>query len=404
MSSGWSSTSYRVSYFPSVLRPKLAANTVLLRYGHYCPDQGPPPRTPEGSAGAERRGAPDLQRLSTRRKTAQAIALRSRIVLACSAKDQPSNQAVAARLGVNQATVGKWRRRFVADRLDGLFDEDRPGAPRTVSDDMVEAVVVKTLEEKPADATHWSTRSMAKATGMSATTVGRIWRAFELKPHRSESFKLSTDPLFIEKVRDVVGLYLDPPERAVVLAVDEKSQIQALNRSQPILPIMPGTPERASHDYKRHGTTSLFAALDMATGKIIGSLHARHRSIEFKKFLERIDTEVPDDLDVHLILDNYRTHKTPMIKRWLLRHPRFHLHFIPTSSSWLNMVERWFGELTMKKIRRGTHRSVRELERDIKEWIATWNDDPRPYVWVKTAEEIFASLAQYCERISGAGH
>jgi transposase len=307
---------------------------------------------------------------------------------------------VAAKVGVNQATVGKWRRRFVADRLDGLFAEERPGAPRTVSDDMVERVVVKTLEEKPADATHWSTRSMAKATGMSPTTIGRIWRAFELKPHRSESFKLSTDSLFIDKVRDVVGLYLDPPERAAVLCVDEKSQIQALNRSQPILPLMPGVPERASHDYRRHGTTSLFAALDMASGKIIGSLHARHRATEFKKFLDQIDTKVPDNLAVHLILDNYATHKTPAIKRWLIRHPRFHLHFIPTSSSWLNMVERWFGELTMKKIRRGTHTSVRALERDIKDWIERWNDEPRPYVWVKTADQILDSLARYCQAVS----
>jgi transposase len=345
-----------------------------------------------------------LERLTNRRKTSQAMALRARIVLACAEKDQPTNGEVAVRLKVNQATVGKWRRRFVADRLDGLFDEDRPGAPRTVTDDMVERIVVKTLEEQPRDATHWSTRSMAKATGMSATTVRRIWHAFELKPHLADNFKLSTDPLFIEKLRDVVALYLDPPERAVVMCVDEKSQIQALNRSQPILPLLPGVPERRSHDYVRHGTTSLFAALDYATGKVIGSLHQRHRSIEFKKFLQRLDTEVPKELEVHLVLDNYQTHKTPTIKRWLLAHPRFHLHFVPTSSSWLNLVERWFGELTTKKIRRGAHRSVRELERDIKDWIDNWNDDPKPYVWVKTADEILESLARYCARISGAGH
>ncbi|GAC1533661.1 MAG: IS630 family transposase [Marmoricola sp.] len=330
-----------------------------------------------------------LERLTNRRKTAQAMALRARIVLACAEKGQPTNGEVAARLKVNQATVGKWRRRFVDKRLDGLFDEPRPGVPRTITDDQVEKVVVKTLEEKPVADTHWSTRSMAKATGMSSTTVGRIWRAFGLKPHLSESFKLSTDPLFIEKVRDVVGLYLDPPERAVVLCVDEKSQIQALKRFQPILPLMTGgTPERRSHDYVRHGTTSLFAALDMATGKVISSLHAQHRAIEFKRFLVRIDAEVPADLAVHLICDNYSTHKTPDIKRWLVRHPRFHLHFVPTSGSWLNMVERWFGELTMKKIRRGSHRSVRELERDIRDWIEHWNEEPRPYVWVKTADEI----------------
>jgi transposase len=343
-----------------------------------------------------------LERLANRRKSAQALAMRARIVMCCAKKEGPTNREVAAQLNVSEAMVGKWRRRFVERRLDGLFDEQRSGAPRTITDDQVEEVVVKTLEEKPKDATHWSTRGMAKAMGMSPSTVGRIWRAFGLQPHRAESFKLSTDPLFIEKVRDVVGLYLDPPERAVVLCVDEKSQIQALNRFQPILPMMPGTPERRSHDYVRHGTTSLFAALDMATGKVIGSLKARHRATEFKKFLQEIDEQVPKDLAVHLILDNYATHKTPDIKRWLLRHPRFHLHFTPTSGSWLNMVERWFGELTTKKIKRGAHTNVKALEKDIREWIATWNEDPRPYVWVKTADQILASLARYCERVSAA--
>ena len=341
-----------------------------------------------------------LERLINRRKSAQAIALRARIVL-CSAKGL-TNAEVATELGVHQATVGKWRRRFIERRLDGLFDEQRPGAPRTITDDQVEAMIVKTLEETPADATHWSTRSMAEEMGMSQTTIRRIWGAFGLQPHRAESFKLSTDPLFIEKVRDVVGLYLDPPERACVLCVDEKSQIQALNRFQPILPMLPGTPERRSHDYVRHGTTSLFAALDMTSGKVIGSLKQRHRAAEFKKFLIQIDTEVPADLDVHLILDNYATHKTPEIKRWLLRHPRFHLHFTPTSGSWLNMVERWFAELTNKKIKRGAHTSVRALEKDIRDWIRNWNEDPRPYVWVKSADEILAALARYCERISAA--
>jgi transposase len=341
-----------------------------------------------------------LERLTNRRKSAQAMALRARIVLMCAAGT--TNRETARHLRVSEATVGKWRRRFIERRLDGLFDEDRPGAKRTITDDKVERVIVKTLEEKPADATHWSTRSMAKATGMSQTSISLIWRAFGLQPHRAESFKLSTDPLFIEKVRDIVGLYLDPPERAVVLCVDEKSQIQALNRFQPILPMMPGVPERRSHDYVRHGTTSLFAALNMATGKVIGSLHRRHRAAEFKKFLIRIDEEVPDGLDVHLILDNYGTHKTPEIKRWLERHPRFHLHFTPTSGSWLNMVERWFGELTTKKIKRGAHTNVPNLERDIREWIDLWNEDPRPYVWVKTADQILASLARYCERVSTA--
>ncbi len=256
----------------------------------------------------------------------------------------------------------------------------------------------------PTDARHWSTRSLAKQVGISPASVARIWAAFGLQPWRSETFKLSTDPLFVEKVKDVVGLYLDPPERAVVLAVDEKSQIQALNRFQPVLPIMPGTPERRSHDYVRYGTTSLFAALDTVNGTVISSLHRRHRALEFKKFLERIDAEVPDELDVHLILDTYATHKTPTIKRWLLRHPRFQLHFTPTGSSWLNLIERWFGELTTKKIKRGAHRSLTELERDIKEWVKTWNENPRPYVWVKTADQILASLARYCKRISDAGH
>jgi transposase/transposase-like protein len=344
-----------------------------------------------------------LERLTKRRKSAQAIALRARIVLAC-AEPGVTNLAVAAELGVNPATVGKWRARFIERRLNGLLDEDRPGAPRKITDDKVEKLIVKTLEEKPKDATHWSTRSMAQATGMSQTSISLIWRAFNLQPHRADSFKLSTDPLFIEKVRDVVGLYLDPPERAVVLCVDEKSQIQALNRFQPILPMMPGTPERRSHDYVRHGTTSLFAALDMASGKVIGSLHRRHRAAEFKKFLERINAEVPDDLDVHLILDNYATHKTPDIHRWLLRHPRFHLHFTPTSGSWLNMVERWFGELTTKKIKRGAHTNVPNLERDIRDWIVLWNEDPRPYVWVKTADQILESIARYCDRISDSAH
>jgi len=343
-----------------------------------------------------------LERLANRRKSAQAMAMRARIVQCCAKKEGPTNREVAAKLGVSEAMVGKWRRRFVEYRLDGLSDDPRPGVPRTITDDQVEAVIVKTLEAKPKDATHWSTRSMATEMGMSRTTINRIWNAFGLQPHRADSFKLSSDPYFVEKVRDVVGLYLDPPERAVVLCVDEKSQIQALNRFQPILPMMPGTPERRSHDYVRHGTTSLFPALDIASGKVIGSLKQHHRATEFKKFLVQIDQEVPNDLDVHLILDNYATHKTPDIKRWLLRHPRFHLHFTPTSGSWLNMVERWFGELTTKKIKRGAHTSVKALEKDIREWIEQWNENPRPYVWVKTADQILASLGRYCERVSAA--
>lgn len=344
-----------------------------------------------------------LQRWARRRRTAQGLASRSRIVLECAGG--ASNKDVAARLGVSAATVGKWRRRFIASRLDGLVDEPRPGRPRTVSDDDVEDVIVKTLESAPPDGgTHWSTRQMAAKTGLSQSTISRVWRAFGLQPHRVEHWKLSKDPLFVEKVRDIVGLYLDPPERAMVLCVDEKSQIQALDRSQPILPVMPGVPERATHDYKRHGTSSLFAALNVASGKVIGSLHARHRAIEFKKFLITIDEEVPADLDVHLILDNYSTHKTPAIKRWLAAHPRFHLHFTPTGSSWLNLVERWFGELTSRKLRRGTHRSVGELNKDIRDWMKHWNENPRPYIWTKTAEQILDTLAAYCERITDSRH
>ncbi len=330
------------------------------------------------------------------------MALRCRIVLAC-AEGLP-NYRVAELLGVNQATVRKWRTRFVARRLEGLADDPRPGAPRTVGDDDVERVIVKTLEQTPADATHWSTRSLAKATGMSQSTVSRIWRAFGLKPHLTESFKLSPDPQFIDKVRDVVGLYVNPPEGALVLCVDEKSQIQALDRTAPVLPLRPGTPERRTHDYVRNGTTNLYAALDVASGKVIADLTARHRAIEFRKFLNLINRSVPAELDVHVIVDNSSTHKTPEVHRWLLRHPRFTLHFTPTYSSWLNLVERWFAELTEKWLRRGTHRSTKELESAIRSWIATWNEDPRPFVWHRTADEILETLAGYCERISDSGH
>ncbi|MGA5519330.1 IS630 family transposase [Streptomyces pseudogriseolus] len=337
-----------------------------------------------------------------RRTTAQALAQRSRIVLECA--EGHSIMEVSRRLRISPDTVRTWRRRFLERGLDGLCDEPRPGVPRKITDADVERVVVKTLEEKPKNATHWSTRSMAAATGMSQSAISRIWRAFALAPHRSQTFKLSTDPLFIDKVRDVVGLYLDPPEKALVLCVDEKSQIQALDRSQPVLPMMPGVSERRSHDYVRAGTTTLFAALEVATGKVIGSLHRRHRAVEFKKFLAKLDKEVPAELEVHLILDNYVTHKTPAVKKWLLAHPRFHLHFTPTSSSWLNLVERWFAELTQKKLRRGVHRSVQALERDIRSWLADWNEHPRPFVWTKTADEILDKVAAYCRRISDSGH
>lgn len=339
---------------------------------------------------------------SRRRKSAQALVLRCQIVLTCA--EGLTNGQVAEKLGVSLPTVGKWRARFVERRLEGLVDEQRPGAPRKISDEQVEQVVVATLEQTPKDATHWSRASMAKQSGLSKSTVGRIWKAFRLKPHLSETFKLSKDPQFVEKVRDVVGLYLDPPEAAVVLCVDEKAQVQALDRSSPVLPMMPGMPERRTHDYARNGITSLFAALDMATGKVIGSLHRRHRSTEYRKFLIKIDKQVPAGLDVHIICDNYATHKTDTIQRWLAAHPRFHTHFIPTSSSWLNMVERWFGQLTTKLLQRGVHKSVQALEADIRAWIETWNENPDPYVWTKTADEILDSIAAFCQRTSGAGH
>ena len=343
-----------------------------------------------------------LERWARRPTTAQALALRCRIVLACA--EGANNIEVARRVGVNDDTVGRWRRRFIERRLDGLHDEPRPGKPRTIGDDDVERVIVKTLEETPADATHWSTRSMAKATGMSQTAVSRIWRAFGLKPHLVDSFKLSPDPLFIEKVRDVVGLYLNPPDAAVVLCVDEKTQVQALDRSAPILPLLPGVPARQTHDYKRNGVTNLYAALDVASGNVIADLAPRHRAEEFRRFLNLIDNNVPEHLDVHVIVDNSSTHKTPSIQRWLLRHPRFVLHFTPTYSSWLNLVERWFAELTTKWLKRGTHRSTRDLVASIRTWVRMWNDEPKPFVWHKTADEILENLASYCQRINDSGH
>jgi transposase len=343
-----------------------------------------------------------LESWSRRLTTSRALAERSRIVLLVA--DGLRTGEIAQRLSVHRNTVAKWRRRFEAERLDGLVDEPRPGQPRTISDQKVDEVITKTLETAPKDATHWSTRSMAAEVGLTQSAVHRIWKAFGLQPHRAETFKLSRDPQFVAKVRDVVALYLNPPERAVVLCVDEKSQIQALDRTQPILPMQPGLPERATHDYKRHGTSSLYAALDISTGQVIGRLHARHRAVEFKRFLQTLDREVPRDLDVHVILDNSSTHKTPAIRKWLTAHPRFVLHFTPTSSSWLNLVERWFAELTTKKLRRGAHRSVADLNRDIRAWMKTWNDDPKPYVWTKTADQILESITRYCTRINESGH
>lgn len=357
----------------------------------------------------------ELAGWARRRKTAQALALRARIVLR--AAEGLSNTAVADELGIAKHTVGKWRERFARLRADGLLDEPRPGAPRRIGDEVVAALVDRTLSERPEGATHWSLRTMAKASGLSVATVGRVWRAFGLQPHRAETFKLSTDPLFAEKVCDIVGLYLSPPDRALVLCVDEKGQVQALDRTQPLLPLRPGQAERRTHDYVRHGTTSLFAALDVQAGKVIGKCFPRHRAAEFRKFLDEIDAHVPSDLDVHLVLDNSATHKTGLIRDWLAKRPRYHVHFTPTSASWVNQVERWFALLTERALRRGVHRSVAELERDIRAFIDATNAAPKPFRWVKSADDILASVKRFClrtldvaathkalARTSGTGH
>ena len=357
------------------------------------------PMAPLALDGAERE---TLEQWTRRPKTAQALALRSRIVLACA--DGRSNTAVAAELRVCIDTVGKWRSRFLEQRLDGLLDQPRSGRPRMIDDADVERVIALTLETTPKDATHWSTRAMARRSGLSHNTVSRIWRAFALQPHRTETFKLSADPLFIEKVRDIVGLYLNPPARALVLCVDEKSQIQALDRTRPLLPLRPGQAERRTHDYVRHGTTSLFAALDARTGQVIGQCHRRHRALEFRKFLDAIESAVPAELDVHLIVDNYATHKTALIRNWFAKRPRFHIRFTPTSASWLNLVERWFGLLTEKQLRRGVHQSSAELEAAIYRYLDVTNEDPKPLVWTKTADQILASVARLCQRTLDTGH
>ena len=338
----------------------------------------------------------ELEALSRRPKTSQGLARRARIVLA--AAEGLENKEIAVRLEASADTVGKWRRRYAAEGLDGLYDEPRPGAPRQIGDDAIAEAVRLTLEETPPDATHWSLRSMARASGHAPSTIHRIWRAFGLQPHRSETFKLSSYPFFVEKVRDIVGLYLAPPDRALVLCVDEKSQIQALDRSQPLLPMRPGQAERRSHDYKRHGTTSLFAALDIATGEIIGKCFPRHRAREFRKFLDLVEANVPADLDIHIVMDNYGTHKTKAIRDWFAKRPRWQAHFTPTSASWLNQVERWFGLLTDKQIRRGVHRSTKELERTILDYIDTTNQNPKPFKWTKSADDILAAIQRFCLR------
>lgn len=336
-----------------------------------------------------------LTRLSRRRKTSQQLAKRSRAILLCA--EGLANREVAGRVGVHEATVCAWRQRFLDRRLDALHDEPRPGAPRKVSDEEVERIVTLTLESTPSDSTHWSTRDLAKKIGVSQSTVSRIWRAFNLQPHRVKTFRLSNDPLFVEKVRDIVGLYMNPPTHAIVLCVDEKSQIQALERSQPLLPMRPGQPERRTHDYLRHGTTTLFAALDVATGEVIGKCFQRHRAREFLRFLKTIEEAVPEKLDIHLVLDNYATHKTLSVQKWLVKRPRFHVHYTPTYSSWLNLVERWFAVLSERKIKRASHRTTRELERDIRDFLAHTNDHPKPFIWTKSADQILASIRRFCQ-------
>jgi transposase len=337
-----------------------------------------------------------LERQVRRRRVARSLSERCRVILRCA--DGVPSKSVASELGVHEHTVGKWRRRFLKDRIEGLLDEARPGRPRTIQDDQVAAVIERTLRSTPNDATHWSIRSMAATTGFSHTTIRRIWTAFGLQPHRSQTFKLSSDPLFVDKVRDIVGLYLSPPNRALVLSVDEKSQIQALDREQPVLPMMPGIPERRTHSYVRYGTTSLFAALDVASGFVIGKCYKRHRAAEFLDFLKQIDAQVPDGLDVHIIMDNYATHKTAAIKAWLARRPHYHVHFTPTSASWINQVERWFAELARKKLRRGVHTSTKQLEADIRAFIERHNEKPKPYRWTKSADEILASVKRFCQK------
>lgn len=351
--------------------------------------RGRPQKHPLVVSGAQRQ---ELEQIVKQRRH-RALVFRARIILKCAAGNRDT--AVAAALRTTKATVGYWRRRFSQGGIDSLWDEPRPGAPRQIGDEKVQQVIELTLQTKPAAATHWSTRLMAQKLGLSQSTVSRIWRAFGLKPHRHETFQISTDPFFIEKVRDIVGLYLSPPTNALVLCVDEKSHIQALNRTQPILPMRPGQVERYTPEYERHGTTSLFAALDVATGNVIGRCFRRHRAAEFKRFLEHVDQSVPEALAVHLILDNYSTHKTALVRNWLQRHPRYHLHFTPTHSSWINQVERWFALLSQRQIKRGSHHSVRDLELAIEQFISVHNHNPKPFIWTKSADQILENLRRF---------
>jgi len=342
----------------------------------------------------------ELTALTRRHGAPQALAERARIVLA--AASGLMNKDIAEKLGVCAHTAGTWRNRFARKRMDGLYDEPRPGAPREIGDDEIAFVIRKTLATSPRGATHWSLRTMAKEIGHAPSTVHRIWRAFGLQPHRSETFKLSSDPLFVEKVRDIVGLYLSPPERAIVLCVDEKSQVQALDRTQPLLPMRPGQAERRTHDYKRHGTTSLFAALDVKAGTIIGKCMPRHRAIEFRKFLDEVERNVPAKLEIHVVMDNAGTHKTKLIRDWFAKRPRWHVHYTPTSSSWINQVERFFALLTERALKRGVFRSVADLEKTIRAYIEATNADPKPFRWTKNADDILASIQRFCLRTIGA--
>jgi transposase len=351
--------------------------------------RGRPQKSPLVVNDAQRR---ELE-LIVKQRRHRALVFRARIVLKCANGIQDST--VAASLRTTNNTVGYWRRRFSQGGVESLWDEPRPGAPRQIGDEKVQEVVELTLQTKPTAATHWSTRQMAEKSGLSQSAVSRIWRAFGLKPHRRETFQISTDPYFIEKVRDIVGLYLSPPANAMILCVDEKSQIQALNRTQPILPMRPGQVERHTPEYQRNGTTSLFAALDVATGNVIGQCFRRHRAAEFKRFLAHVDERVPAGLDVHLILDNYATHKTAAVRQWLQRHPRYHIHFTPTHSSWINQVERWFGLLSQRQIKRGSHHCVRDLEAAIEQFIAVHNQNPKPFVWLKNADQILENLRRF---------